>query len=610
MQEYIDFLGKQSPYDRLDPSDLQRLARRVEVEFFAAGATIVKADQPQLDHLYVVRTGAVHVVDRAQVVDELGPGDTFGHISVLSGLPPALSVVADVDTLCYRIPNPRSILEHPERLTFAHYSTMVSRTRLTTGATDTGLRPVHDAMRSPTWCTPGTSIREAARAMTQANQSCVIFAAPDGFGIVTDSDCRRRVATGDIPVDAPVRAIATCPARTVDVGTTTSEAFLEMVMHGVHHLVVVEPDGRAVGIARVFDLSSAEVRDPLRIRSAVDRATTLDELAAASALLRPTMLELTDSGVPAHRASALAGAMTEAVVDRCISFEPVGAGEAEGLEASWLVLGSLARREPLPQSDVDTALVWAPVADSTPPGRRDPRVLLDAAESVIARFERCGLARCPDGANASNPLFNRSKAAWLAAAQHWIAEPDSAGALLLSGVVADCRPVTGLQLGRSLLAAVEGLSTNTRFLQRMLDQALAQRPPTGFVRDFVVEATGAHRGQLNLKRGGLGPVVALGRWVGVTTRMPVASTQDRLAHGAHLGLLTQDEADTLRGAHREMFELLFGLEIDAVRDERPPSTYLDPEQLDSLTRRHLRESFRAISRVQARLESEWVSRIR
>jgi CBS domain-containing protein len=607
VQEYIDFLGKQSPYDRLEPADLQRLARQVEVEFFAVGATIVQADQPQLDHLYVVRTGAVHVVDRTQVVDELGPGDTFGHISVLSGLPPALSVVAAADTLCYRIPNPRSILAHPERLTFAHYNTMVSRSRLTAGATDGELRPIRDRMRPPTWCEPETTIREAARAMTEANQSCVIFPTADGFGILTDSDCRRRVATGEVPVDAPVTAIATSPARTVDVDATTSSAFLEMVTHGVHHLVVVEPDGRGVGIARVVDLSAAEVRDPLRIRSAIDRATTLDELASASALLRPTLLELTDSGVPALRASALVGAMVESILDRCIRLEPAFTDTGTGYDASWLVLGSLARREPLPRSDVDTALVWQPVDHSSP---RDPRHLLGAAESVIGRVERCGLARCPDGANASNPLFNRSKAAWLAATQHWIAQPDSEGALLLSAVVADSRPVTGLHLGRSLLGAVEALATSKRFLQRMLDQALAQRPPTGFVRDFVVEAGGAHRGELDLKRGGLAPVVAVGRWLAVTTRMPAASTQDRLAHGARVGLLTQDEADTLKGAHREMFELLFRLEADAVRNAQPASTYLDPEGLDSLTRRHLRESFRAISRVQARLESEWVSRIR
>jgi CBS domain-containing protein len=607
VQEYIDFLGKQPPYDRLDSADLQRLAREVEVEFFAAGTTIVRAHQQQLDHLYVVRTGSVHVIDRSLVVDELGPGDTFGHISVLSGLPPALSVVAVADTLCYRIPDPRTVLESPERLTFAHYNTMVSRPRLASAGVDAGLRPVCQLMREPLWCRADTTIREAGLAMTEANQSCVIFPANGGVGIMTDSDFRRLVATGDLGVETPVSAIASVPARAVDVGTTVASAFLEMVMHGVHHLVVTEADGRAVGIARVVDLSSVEVRDPLRIRSAIDRAGDLGELAAASELLRPSAVELFEWGMPTDRASALVGVMMEAILERCIALHQGFASDESGREASWMVLGSLARREPLPCSDVDTALVWRPVNNGSSP---DPRVFLEAAEAVIQGFERCGLKRCPDGANASNPLFNRSEPAWVAAARHWISHPDSAGALLLTSIVTDSRPITGLHVGRSLLSAIEDLTTNKRFLKRMFDEALARRPPTGFVRDFVVEASGSHRGELNLKRRGVAPVVALGRWIAVTTRQTVGSTQERLAHGADVGLLTQDEADTLRGAHEQMFELLWIQEIEAIRAGRPVSTYLNPEALDSLTRRYLRESFRAISRVQARLESEWISRLR
>jgi CBS domain-containing protein len=278
-----------------------------------------------------------------------------------------------------------------------------------------------------------------------------------------------------------------------------------------------------------------------------------------------------------------------------------------GYEASWLVLGSLARREPLPFSDVDTAVVWR---DHAREGDRDVhRIVTAAAESVIQRFEMCGLRRCPDGANATNPLFNRSLDDWIEAARRWIREPDQQGSLLLSAMVTDCRPVTDLALGRSLVDEVDHIATTKRFLKRMLDAALGRRPPTGFVRDFVVDDDGAHRGQLDLKKGGLGPVVAIGRWIAVTTRAPATTTHERLEQGAATGLLTRDETDTLRTAHREMYELLFAREIEAAKNSTEASTYLDPKHLDSLTRRHLRESFRAIARVQTRLEGEWVSRI-
>ncbi|QIZ37786.1 CBS domain-containing protein [Saccharopolyspora sp. ASAGF58] len=261
MQEYIDFLGKQSPYDRLDAGDLERLARLVQVEFYRAGATIVGANEDRLAHLSVIRAGVVHVVDRGRVIDELGPGDTFGQISVLSGLPPPLSVVAVTDTLCYHVPDPREFLAHPERLTFAHYNILVSRQKLTSGAADYGLRDVAEFMRPPLWCSSDTPIRESARLISEAHQSCVLFETPQGLGIMTDSDCRRLVATGDVPVDAPVRTIGKVPARTVRNSTSAAAAFLEMIQHGVHHLVVVDAAERPVGVCRVFDLSTADVRD-------------------------------------------------------------------------------------------------------------------------------------------------------------------------------------------------------------------------------------------------------------------------------------------------------------------------------------------------------------
>ena len=64
MQEFIDFLGKQAPYDRLEADDLERLARAVEVDYYPAGATIVEADGPKLSHLFVIRTGRAEVGGR------------------------------------------------------------------------------------------------------------------------------------------------------------------------------------------------------------------------------------------------------------------------------------------------------------------------------------------------------------------------------------------------------------------------------------------------------------------------------------------------------------------------------------------------------------------
>ena len=72
-------------------------------------------------HAWVVRRGAVELLDGTRVVDLLGEGEMFGHASLLSEWPTALAVRAVEDTLCYRIPAEalRPALARPAALRFA-----------------------------------------------------------------------------------------------------------------------------------------------------------------------------------------------------------------------------------------------------------------------------------------------------------------------------------------------------------------------------------------------------------------------------------------------------------------------------------------------------------
>ena len=93
-------------------------------------------------------------------------------------------------------------------------------------------------------------------------------------------------------------------------------------------------------------------------------------------------------------------------------------------------------------------------------------------------------------------------------------------------------------------------------LRRMLAQfALSFRPPTGFWRDFVVEHSGEPRGQLDLKHGGLIPIVDLARWAGMDAGITSGSTMDRLRAAEAAGQLEGPEARTLMEAFGFIFSL-------------------------------------------------------
>jgi CBS domain-containing protein len=129
------------------------------------------------------------------------------------------------------------------------------------------------------------------------------------------------------------------------------------------------------------------------------------------------------------------------------------------------------------------------------------------------------------------------------------------------------------------------------------------------VRDFVVQHTGEHRGQLDLKRGGLAPVIALGRWVAIASGDTSGTTPQRLRRGAEAGLLVEDEAPTLAGVFESVYTLVLDHELRAIGEGKEPTTFIAPKDLDLLTRRHLRESFRAIAIVQSHIDQHWLRRL-
>ena len=75
MYDIAEFLRRYDPFDGLDEEQLERLAQRVEIEYFAAGTTIFPQGTRPQTKVRVVRRGAVALVDRGRVVDVLGEGE-------------------------------------------------------------------------------------------------------------------------------------------------------------------------------------------------------------------------------------------------------------------------------------------------------------------------------------------------------------------------------------------------------------------------------------------------------------------------------------------------------------------------------------------------------
>jgi len=612
MEDIAGFLGSRPPFDAVDADELARVAAVTEVEEFPAGKTIFSQGTAPAGYLRVVRTGSVEIIHNGQVLDLLGPGELFGHASMLSGLPTGFEARAAEDTVCWRIPADviGPLLARPDFLRF------IARSIVGDGATagpervppvDPIQRRVATLIRNPPLlCRADEPIREVAKRMTAEGASAALMRSGETLGIVTDRDLRSRVVAAGASPDAPVSAIMTTPVWTVRADCLGGEVLLDMLDRGVHHVPVLSAAGEILGVADDGDLVAAEARKPFLLRRAIDLATSSAELAAASAGMIPMVIALQDARVAAEHVAAIHSVVLDALTRRLIEFAVAGAGDPPA-PFTWFALGSLARRETVPSSDVDSALAWQDSGDDAAARAYLERV----ARAVEDGLRACGIKPDARGASASSPLFARSLSAWRAAVQELSEDPTRENALILISLIADSRPLWGSGTGAGALAAGASFAdplwqarARPDLLRLLAHLALSFRPPTGFLRDFVVEHSGERRGQLDIKHGGMIPIVDLARWAGMAARATSGSTVERLRAAEAAGTLEGPDARTLMEAFGFIFSLRLDHQVEQLRRGEPPDDFIDPKTLNPLARSYLREAFRAVASVQTGLATE------
>jgi CBS domain-containing protein len=608
MQDIAGFLGSHPPFDSVGADDLARVAAVTEMESFPAGKTIFSQGAGPVEYVWVVRTGTVEIIHDGRLLDLLGPGELFGHASMISGLPTGFEARAGEDTLCCRIPADvmRPLLAYPGVLRFIARSIVAGRTApAAASAPPVDLVQHHVAAlirTPPLLCRADEPIREAAKRMTAEGASAVLVRAADRLGIVTDRDFRSRAVAAGMSPDTPVSAIMSEPAYTVSADRLGGDVLLDMLERDIHHVPVLSAAGEVLGVVDNGDLMAAEARRPFLLRRAIDLAASAADLATAAAGLDPMIVALHDARMAAEHVAAIRSVVLEALTRRLVELAVTDAGYPPA-PFTWFASGSLARREMVPSSDVDSALAWQQEGAGATTGE----YMAGLAAAVDRGLRACRVRPDAHGASASNSQFARSAASWHAALRSLRENPAREEALVLLSIITDSRPVWSTGPGAPAADTLweERGRRDDPDLQRLLALfALSFRPPTGFLRDFVVEHSGERRGQLDIKHGGLIPIVDLARWAGIAAGVTSASTLERLKAAEAAGTLESPQAHTLMEAFGFISSLRLDHQVEQIQRGAVPDDFIDPKTLNPLARSYLKEAFRAVASVQSGLSTE------
>jgi CBS domain-containing protein len=624
MHDIAEFLGAHEPFTELDPDALERLASRTEVEYFAAGTTIIAQAAPPQARIRVIRRGAVELLDRGRVVDLLGEGEMFGHPSVLSGLPTRYEVRAHDDTLCYSLAAEEVIplLGRQSSLRFLTRS-LLKRTRAITPDEAEALsaavaRQPAGALvpRPPVVTDPQTSLRDAARLMEAEGVSSVLIRLSDGdLGIVTDRDFRSQVVAGRLSPDEPVSEAMSAPVIGVGADQTGADVMITMIEHDIRHVVVFSPDSELLGVIVAIDLVTAEAQSPFVVRRAIATARNKSELREAAARLRSTLVALHHGELGPAQISEVISVVADALIRRMIEL----ALESEGpppAEFCWISLGSHGRREPVPSSDIDSGMAWKDRPDPDPLPSEARRRL---ATSQIARYMRSiaqdvadtvrviGWRLDPHGVTATGAFSASSIEDWRRSIETWLANPTDNRVLIATSILLDGRTVYGPERELDVKGLLYETGDRSTLLRWMLRLALASKPPTGFRHNIVVEDSGEHRGTFDIKQGGLLPIVDLARYAALKAEVRASGTLERLRAATDAGVLEPAHSRVLVEAFHLFSALRLEHQIARLEAGAEPDDHLDPKELNSLTRHYLRDAFREVAAIQRSISGELVA---
>ena len=409
--------------------------------------------------------------------------------------------------------------------------------------------------------------------MTAAHSTSAVVDLGDGsLGILTDRDLRTRVVVSGLSVDAPVSAAMSAPAYTCSPDRLGSDVLLDMLDRGFRHFPVVSATGDILGVVEEIDLVAAQTRSSFFLRWRIAQAQSIDELIDAARELRPMVIALHDARVAPVNVVAVYSVVVDALTRRLLDLA-ADASPDLGVDFAWLALGSQARREALPSSDMDSAIAWFGARRlATRSGLACTRSGRPSSSSSRA----CGLHADEHGATASDLRFVRSLDSWQRAVRSWIADPTQEKAVVLVSVLVDSRPVWGIHTGTAVADSFRLAPSNPALLRLLARFALSHRPPTGFFRGLVVESTGEHRGRLDLKQGGVIPIVDLARWAGIAAGVTSASTSERLRAAAAAGTLPEAQARTLEDALALITALRLEHQVDQLRAGEEPDDLRQP----------------------------------
>lgn len=587
-----------SPFDCLDASE-QRLVRdQVNVAYFRPGEVLLDAgDVPQ--HLFVLIKGYVQQFDGSELLATYGPDDSFDGRALVAGRAGSRFVAVE-EVLAYELSHEavNALIASNDTFSALLFSALGQKVQAVAGRNaEREMQSLHmarvdEALLSPPHSVPAdTDIVSVVRLFQAEKTSNVLVrddaVQPPRWGIFTTSALQRAILDGR-PLDRlPVGELASWELITVRPDDQVGEALVLMQRHGVHR-VVVQDDGKILGLLESLDLFGFLSNHSMLIDRRLRAATDLDALARAAAQMNDMIRRQYRGGTRVALLARLVQDLNGRLFEQ--AWQLIAPPELVQ-NSCLLVMGSEGRGEQLLKTDQDNALLL-----------RDGYVPPDDLPAICARFSealaRFGYPPCPGNVMLSNVTWRGTVQDFARRVRKWLVLPE-ADSLINLAVFMDAHAVCGdAELLASLRRQVFGmLADDDAMMSRFAAVVDAFGDGTRWWRRML----GGGEANLNVKKAGMFPLVHGVRSMALAESIDATSTEARIRALQEAGALDAETAQELT----ESLHFFMGLRLKAGLDEmdrgQPVSGKVDLAGLTPLERDLLKDALAAVRRFRAQL---------
>ncbi len=574
------------PFDRLTPNEAELLRASLDIAYFRPGEAII-AKGAMADALYVVIKGTVEERDEADLLALLGPKDSFDSRVLVHGKN-GHGFFAREETLCYVIPKKVALDLIQSNPRFAAFFYREISQKLDELAREEEARRYGSLMHAkvaelflhpPTFVAASDTIEAAGHVMREVNGNALFVRDGERIGIITGMSLSKAVVLRRQSIQTPVRELTNFDVVSVRLDDFVSSALLLMTKCNKRRLAVRD-DGRFVGILEEIDLLGFLAGSAQVVAGRIDRASSEEELAVAAREIEAQTRVLRRQGVKVEVIGEIVSDLNRRLLSRL--FEMVAPAELR-TTSCLIVMGSEGRGEQTVRTDQDNGIILAqPVASET----------LEAFRNEFSgALERFGFPPCPGNIMVRNPAWSKPLADYLAEFRRWVALPDQAAHMNVA-IIYDAQAVAGdaRLLDQAKAELIELLRGEQAFLAHFARAVDAFDTPIGLFNNLITsEGVG---GALDLKKGGIFPIVHGVRSLALERGLLETSTDKRINRLRDLGVLQAEFARDLSQAFR--FLLMLRLDGQLAASAGASGSLVRPAELSSMERQLLRDALQVV----------------